>query len=142
ALHLTGAAGPVQALLARDFVGYARLDDPRGVADLLGRLREAGAADAVQALAARAAGQVSLGNPQAVADLLGRLREAGAVKAVQALAARAANGGMFSLFLEFCPDEASSYRLGREPDGDSSQFWNWQEPPPRTAELRSRKPDA
>ena len=71
------------------------------------------------------AGQVSLDHPRAVAYLLQRLREAGVIDAV---AARAANAGMFDLFLEVRPDEAISYRFGREPDGAPSQSWRWQEP--------------
>jgi hypothetical protein len=63
-----------------------------------------------------------------VADLLQVLREAGAEDRVQALAVRAADAGMFNLFLETCPDEASSYPFGREPDGAPSQIWNWLRP--------------
>jgi hypothetical protein len=108
--------------------GHARLDDPGAVAWLLGELREAGAGDAVTALAGRAAGHARLDDPGAVAWLLGELREAGAGDAATALADRAANAGMFGLFLEICPDEASSYPFGREPDGAPSQTWNWLEP--------------
>ena len=66
--------------------------------------------------------------PGGVAELLQALREAGASDAVRTLAARAANAGMFDLFLEVYPDEASSYLFGREPDGAPSQSWKWQEP--------------
>jgi hypothetical protein len=72
-----------------------------------------------------------------VAVLLGELRAAGvgeAVAAKTALATRAATAGMFYLFLEFCPDEASSYLFGREPDGTPSQSWRWQEPTSKTAD--------
>ncbi len=62
--------------------------------------------------------------------------------AVTALAARAANAGMFDVFLEVRPDEASSYRFGREPDGTPSQSWNWQEPASQNHGLRTRQPDA
>ena len=48
--------------------------------------------------------------------------------AVTTLASRAANAGMFDLFLEFCPGEASSYPFGREPDETPSQSWKWQGP--------------
>ncbi len=108
-------------------VGHASLDDPWDVAALQRALREAGAGDAVTVLAARAAGQASLDAPRDVAALLGELREGGAGDAVTVLAARAANAGMFGLFLEVRPDEAS-YRFGREPDGAPSQSWRWQEP--------------
>jgi hypothetical protein len=56
-LHVAGAAGPLQALLARDPAGQVSLgpDQQRGVARLLRALRAAGAAQAAQALAARAA---------------------------------------------------------------------------------------
>ena len=56
------------------------------------------------------------------------LRAAGASDAVTALATRATNAGMFHLFLEVHPDEASSYIFGRGPDGAPSQSWNWLEP--------------
>jgi hypothetical protein len=58
----------------------------------------------------------------------GALREAGAEEPARTLAARAANAGMFSLFAQACPDEAVSYRSGREPDGTPSPSWAWQEP--------------
>ena len=64
----------------------------------------------------------------AVARLLEELRAAGASDAVTALATRATNAGMFHLFLEVHPDEASSYIFGRGPDGAPSQSWNWLEP--------------
>ena len=95
---------------------------------LLWKLREAGASDAVTALADWAAGHASLDDPGGVALLLRGLGEAGASDAVTALADRAANAGRFVLFLESHPDEASSYLSGREPDGAPSQSWKWQEP--------------
>jgi hypothetical protein len=115
-------------LLARDPAGQASLDDLGAVAWLLQELRADGADDAYAALVTRAVGQASLDNPRDVVELLGELREAGAGDAVAALATRAANSGMFDLFLEVSPDEASSYRFGREPDGAPSQSWRWQEP--------------
>ena len=58
---------------------YVSLDDPEGVAMLLGRLRGAGARDQAAALLARdPAAHVSLDSPYGVAVLLGRLRGAGA----------------------------------------------------------------
>jgi uncharacterized protein YidB (DUF937 family) len=69
---------------------YAGLDDPSAVAELLRALRDAGAGEAVTALAARAAARISLDNPSAVAQLLRALRDAAAVDAVTALASRAA----------------------------------------------------
>ncbi len=125
ALREAGASDAVTALLARDPAGQASLDDPGDVDALLEALREAGASDAVTGLAA---GQASLDDPRAVAALLEALREAGASDAVTALATRAANAGMFHLFLEVHPDEASSYLSGRDPDGAPSQSWKWQEP--------------
>ena len=41
---------------------------------------------------------------------------------------RAADAGMFGLFLEARPDEAATYRFGREPDGTPSPPWTWSEP--------------
>jgi hypothetical protein len=125
-LHVLDAAGADEAAttLAGRAARQASLGDPWAVAALLRGLREAGASDAVTALLARdPAGQASLGDPSAVAALLGELRAAGASDAVAVLAGRAANAGMFRLFLEVCPDEASSYRFGREPDGAPSQPW-------------------
>ena len=65
------AAGPGPA-------AGASLDDPGAVAWLLDSLREAGAHEQVNALAARPAADASLDNPVAVARLLDSLREAGA----------------------------------------------------------------
>ena len=124
-----GPATRSPTLLARDPAGHASPDDPGDVAELLSALREAGASNAVTTLLARdPAGHASPDNPGDVAELLSALREAGASNAVTALAARAANAGMFGLFLEVHPDEASSYLSGREPDGAPSQSWKWQEP--------------
>ena len=66
----------------------------------------------------------------------------GAEDAARTLAARAANAGMFDLFLKVRPDEASSYRFGREPDGTPSQLWRWQEPTSQNYGLRIRQPGA
>ncbi len=128
ALREAGAGDAVTALAARA-VGQARLDNPDAVADLLRALGAAGAGDAVTALLARdPAGQARLGDPGGVAALLRALGEAGDSDAVTAMASRAANAGLFDLFLEVCPDKASSYPVGREPDGAPSQSWKWQEP--------------
>jgi hypothetical protein len=117
--------------LASRAASHASLDDPRAITHLLEALREAEADDAFATLLARDpashASHASLG-AWAVTSLLRELRAAGARDAVTTLANRAADAGMFDLFLEFCPDEASSYLLGREPDGTASQPWRWQEP--------------
>jgi hypothetical protein len=80
-----GAGDAVTALLARDRGGLGRLGNPSDVAFLL---REAGASEAVTALATLAAGHVSLDDPSDVAELLRELRDAGASDAVIALLAR------------------------------------------------------
>ena len=141
-LREAGAGDAARTLLARDPAGHVSLDDPQAVAGLLWVLREAGAGDAVTTLATRAAGHASLDHPPAVAVLLEALREAGAGDAVTTLATRAADAGMFDLFLKVCPDEASSYLFGREPNGTPSQSWNWQEPASQNRGLRIRQPDA
>jgi len=70
-------------------VTHILFDDPDAVADLLDRLREAGASEQVTALLARdPAGHVPLDDPDAVASLLGALREAEAQEQVTALLAR------------------------------------------------------
>jgi hypothetical protein len=70
---------------------------------VLGRLREAGAAEQAAALAARAAAHVSLDDPYSVASLLDRLREAGAAE----------QGGQ------------DRFWFGREADGSPSGPWGW-----------------
>ena len=85
-LHLLGRDAAHHA--ANWIAEQAALDDPRDVAWLLGALREAGAGEAVAALASRAAEQAVLDDPGGVAVLLGALREAGAGEAVAALLAR------------------------------------------------------
>ena len=65
---------------------HAALDDPVGVARLLGKLREAGAHEQATALLDRdPAAQVALDDPVGVARLLGELREAGAHEQATAL---------------------------------------------------------
>ena len=127
-LHAAGARDAVDVLLARDPAGQVSLDDPSAIAELVGELHAAGATDTVGILASRAARHASLGNSRATAELLGELHAAGARDAVAALATRTANAGMFDLFLKACPDEASSYPFGREPDGAPSPSWRWNEP--------------
>ena len=124
-------------MLASRAADGASLDDPQGVARLLDELRRTGAGDAVQTLLARdPSRQLAIDASQpfrpdrqwAVARLLVALREAGAAEAVRTLALRAADAGMFGLFLEARPDEAATYRFGREPDGTPSPPWTWSEP--------------
>jgi hypothetical protein len=116
----------VTALRARSRAEYASPDNPAYIAE---ELAEAENPDAVTALLAREpAEHARLDNPRGVALLLEALRKAGDPDAACALAVRAANGGMFNLFLETYPDEASRYRFGRDPDGAPSQPWKWQEP--------------
>jgi uncharacterized protein YidB (DUF937 family) len=70
---------------------HAPLDDPRGVAVLLDRLREAGAGGQAAALLARdPAARAVLDDPRGVAALLDALQAAGAGGQAAALAARAA----------------------------------------------------
>jgi hypothetical protein len=77
--------GPAQWAAA-----HAVLDDPAGVALLLGALREAGTEQQAAALAGRAAAHAALDDPAGVALLVGALREAGAEQQAAALASRAA----------------------------------------------------
>ena len=121
-----GANDAIEALLARDPVGHAKLDHPWAVAQLLGTLHEIGASDSVTALVTQIVGHASLDDPGALAELLKALHVVGADDAVSALAIRGANAGMFDLLLKVHPDEASSYWFGREPDGTPSQPWKWQ----------------
>jgi uncharacterized protein YidB (DUF937 family) len=136
ALRAAGLQDAVQALASRAAHG-ACLHDPQEVARLLEELRATGAGDAVQALLARdpsrqlaidASQPFRPDRPWGVGRLLIALREAGAQEAVRTLALRAADAGMFGLFLQARPDEAASYRFGREPDGTPSSAWAWSEP--------------
>jgi hypothetical protein len=130
-LLIYGMAGPSDAARARapGLAEGTSLEDPGLVAVLLGALRAVGASNAVTTLLARdPVRHASLDDPGALAALLGALRAAGVSDSVTALASRAANAGRVDLFLEVCPDEASSYRFGCEPDGSPSPAWKWQEP--------------
>jgi hypothetical protein len=127
-LHAAGPGDAARALAIRA-AAHAPLGNPQAIAFLLRELQEAGAGDAVTTLLARdPAVHARLDDSVAVTRLLGALRAAGAGDAVTTLATRAANAGMFERFLEVCPDEAASYRSGREPDGTPSHTWRWQEP--------------
>ena len=154
-LRWAGASDAACALADRA-AAQASLGDPDAVARLLEALRWAGASDAICTLLARdPAAQVSLDksrhdaqqlktlrrggqvgfdndNSRDIIRLLEALREAGASAAVTALTTRAANVGMFDIFLGAHRDKASNYLLGREPDGDPSQSWRWQEPTTKT----------
>ena len=131
-MRAAGDSDAVTALASRA-AAHANLDNPRAVTELLRTLHEAADSDAVTALLARdPAAHARLDNPSAVTKLLGELHAAGDSDAATTLASRAANAGMFDLFLEACPDEASSYRFGREPDGSPSLPWRWREPASRS----------
>jgi hypothetical protein len=130
-------------LLARDPAAHVSLDSPTEVAVLLAVLHEVGASDAAGALLARdPAAHVSIDDPEGVGFLVDTLYEAGASDAARALAARAVNAGIFTVFLETHPDDAPSYRFGREPDGAPSQSWKWQGPGSQNDGLRVRQPDS
>jgi hypothetical protein len=62
------------------------------------------------------------------ARLLRAPHAAGTDDAARTLVTRAAEAGMFGLFLAAHPDQAPSYRFGREPDGTPSAAWTWPEP--------------
>jgi len=112
----------------RDRAAHASLQGPGSAAALLEEPLAAGADNAAQALLARdRAAHASLDNPVGVDLMLIGLRMAGAEDAVRVLANRAANAGMFYARLRTYPDEAASYRYGREPDGTPAQPWRWQE---------------
>ncbi len=138
-LRAAGAGEAADTLAARA-AGQIGLDDPQGVARLLEELCAPGATEAADTLLARdPSGQVTVGYDQPfrlsrqrdVTRLLGALRKAGADEAVRVLASRAADAGMFGVFLEAHPDEAASYRFGREPDRAPSRAWAWHEPASR-----------
>ena len=78
------------ALLDRDPAAHVPLDDPGGLAALLGSLRKAGAEQQATALADRAAAHVPLDDPLAVSSLLDSLRAVGAEQQATALLDRAA----------------------------------------------------
>ncbi|MFC4050036.1 hypothetical protein ACFOY4_10105 [Actinomadura syzygii] len=106
---------------------HATLNNPGGVALLLGALRQAGADDQVTALLARdPAAQVALDNPSGVANLLGRLRQVGAGDQVTALADRLLAVGMLDQFLQI-GDHRERYRFGREPEGHPADRWGWED---------------
>ncbi len=92
-------------LLSRDPAAHVTLDDPGAVAELLYRLREAGAEKQAAVLAGRAAAHAALDDPWAVAFLLARLREAGAEEQAAVLAGRAA--------AHAAPTPARRVRLGQ-----------------------------
>ena len=63
-----GDTGQVTTLLDRDPAAHTSLDNPAGVARLLGALRRAGASGQVTTLPDRAAAHTSLDNPAVVAN--------------------------------------------------------------------------
>ena len=127
-MHTAGRDN-IAIVLANRAASDVSLDDPRVITDLLGGMRAAGAYDAIDTLLARdPASHVGLDDPDAITLLVDYLDGSGANDAARTLADRAANGGLFGLFLEVYPAEASSYPFGREPDGTPSQSWNWQKP--------------
>ena len=114
--------------LADRAAAHVALDNPAGVADLLGNLRAAGTQDQVTALLARdPAAHVALDNPFGVAGiLLGSLREAGAEEQVTLLVNRLPGEGLFDLFRAQGNHQAL-YRFGRNPDGSPAEPWDWED---------------
>jgi hypothetical protein len=150
-LAAAGDRDPVTALLARDPAGRASLNRPWDIARLLQELATARdgdpagrqsrddpadvavlhelatAADREAVISLLLRSHTHLGTQHRIGALLEALRGAGDCDPARALA-DAANAGMFDLFLEAYPDEASGYKYGREPDEAPSQPWEWQEP--------------
>jgi hypothetical protein len=79
-------------------------------------------------LARDPASHASLDFQPGVAALLEVLSEAGMGDAVSVLAGRASTAGMFSLFLDLHPEDATVRAYGREPDGSTSEAWKWYDP--------------
>jgi hypothetical protein len=78
----------------------------------------------VTTLAARAAAQVALDDPDAIDYLLFWLWDAGTEDQAQVLVDRLPAEGHFDLFC--CRDDnRTRYRFGREPGGNPSPPWNW-----------------
>jgi hypothetical protein len=100
--------------------------DPRVVAAVLDRLREAGALEQAAALAGRAAAHAALADPYAVGLLLDRLREAGAPEQAAALAGRLPGAGLFELFREQ-EDRQDRLRFSREADDRPARPWGWED---------------
>ena len=129
-LREAGEQGQVIALAARA-AAHVSLDEPYGVAALLGSLGEAGAHEQAAALLARdPAAQVVLDHPYAVGQLLDRLREAGAHEQFTALADRAAAhvpldhpyivAGLLDSLREAGAHEQAAVLLARDPAGHVS----------------------
>jgi hypothetical protein len=95
-------------------------DNPFGVALLLDKLREAGAAEQAVELADRAAAGVALDSPRGVAGLLNSLREAAAAGQVIKLTERLPAAGLFSIHPE---SRSPRYRFGRQSDGRPTSVW-------------------
>lgn len=113
--------------LASRAASQAALNNPGGVAWLLEALSAAGAKEAVAELASRAASQAAVGRSEGVVRLLDALRVAGATEAATLLTKRACDAGLFAIYLRENPAGAKQFRFGREPDGQPSQPWQWQE---------------
>ncbi|MER6474126.1 hypothetical protein [Streptomyces collinus] len=103
---------------------HSALDDPGAVAELLYALREVGAQEQVEVLAARAAADAALDDPDAVTRLLDALRKVRAQDQVEALAARLPAAGQFDQFIEIS-DHRERFRYGREPNGSAGPPWTW-----------------
>jgi hypothetical protein len=87
-LRAAGAEQQATALLRRDPAAHVALDDPAGVAALLGRLRAGAEQQATALLRRDPAAHVALDDPAGVAALLDRLRAAGAEQQATALLRR------------------------------------------------------
>jgi hypothetical protein len=87
-LRAGGARDAIQALLDRDPASWVGIDRQWDAIDLLGALHRAGAAGAVDVLAARVVEHASLEDLPSVASLLRVLHAVGAVVAIRALVTR------------------------------------------------------
>ncbi|MGW5721580.1 hypothetical protein ACWEVP_35775 [Amycolatopsis sp. NPDC003865] len=103
------------------------LPDHRTAARLLRKLDEAGAADLVRILVARA-DRVPFGRsgPDSLDQevLVRALEEMGAIEQGAKLIDRFPAAGAFATFLRW-DDHAGRFRYGREPDGRPSVSWSW-----------------
>ena len=129
-LRGVGAEGgeQVTALLARHPATSAALDAPDAVAALLRALRTADEKEAVTALLARhPADHVALDYPRGVYHLREELHKAGADEAATRLHSRAEDAGLFVYMTQGNPNWDRRFTFGREPDGNPSLPWGWED---------------
>lgn len=123
---LKAGARTQASVLADHAASTALLDDPSDLAILLNTMREGGFSEQLSKLLDRdPAAHTPLDHAYHASKLLEALQKAGAQEQVEILIGRLPGEGSMELFEQ--EDDAGLFHFGREPDGNPTPPWSWED---------------